>query len=461
MHFFFRILWLPALFAGLLYANTISLSNEERSYLQQKGEITMCVDPDWMPYEKIENGRHVGMAHDYTELFQEYIGIPIILIPTTSWSESIDYARARKCDIFSLAMATPERLEYMNFTKPYLSIPLVVTTRIDELFIVDIQDVLQKRLGVVKGYAFTELLKMKYPKINLVEVPSVSEGLRLVREGELFGFVGSLSSVGYMIQRDYIGELKVAGKFDERWELGIGVRNDEPMMLEIFNKAIAALDDTTQLTIMNRWIAVKYEQGIDYYLIWKIAAFVLLGTLFFTYRHYMLIRYNRMLKTLSVTDTLTGLNNRLKIDETLQIQLEMWNRYRQGFSLMIIDLDHFKQINDSYGHQVGDEVLKRMAEIFKHELRATDIAGRWGGEEFIIICPETRLEGAQAIAEKVRTSIENLEFNRRHKVTVSIGVTQISFGDDFTGIVKRADDALYEAKAKGRNRVEYLMPEQR
>ena len=455
--------WLVALLAlsVLLFASFPEFTAEETAYLKEKKAVTMCVDPNWMPYEKIEEGQHVGMSRDYIDLFSEYLGIPITLVPTQTWSESIAYAKARKCDIFSLAMETPERKEYMNFTKPYLSIPLVIATRLDELFIVDIADVLERKLGVVKGYAFAELLRLKYPEINLVEVESIDEGLDRVVRGELYGFVGTLSSVGYAIQRSYIGELKVAGKFDEKWELGVGVRNDDPMLLEVFDKAIDALDYTKQQEIMNKWVSVKYESGIDYELLWNIFWVVALMGLFFSYRHYMLIRYNKMLKKLAVTDVLTGLSNRIRTDESIQTQLELLKRYGSPFSVLLIDIDQFKQVNDKFGHQIGDNVLILLADILRSDLRRTDIAGRWGGEEFIVISPETNLRGALEMAEKIRHSVQERKYNRKHKVTVSIGVTEAHKSDTLKSIIKRADEALYQAKENGRNRVEHFTAEGR
>lgn len=219
----------------------------------------MCIDPNWMPYEKIEGGKHIGMTYDYMKLFSERIGIPITLVQTSTWSKSLEYAKSRKCDIFSLAMSTPKRKEYMNFTKPYLSIPLVISTRLNELFITNIIDIQSKRLGIVKDYAFVEILKLKYPGINLIEVASLNEGLAQVAEGELYGFVGTLSSVGYSIQQNFIGELKITGKFDEKWELGVGVRSDEPLMHSIFEKAIDSVGFSTRQEIMNKWLSVKYE----------------------------------------------------------------------------------------------------------------------------------------------------------------------------------------------------------
>ena len=442
-----------------LFASHPQFSEEERAYLKNKKEILMCIDPNWMPYEKIEDGKHIGMTRDYMELFSERIGVPITMVPTTNWMQSIEYAKARKCDIFSLAMSTPERETYMDFTAPYLSIPLVIATRIDELFIVDIIDVTDKQLGVVEGYAFAEILRDKYPNINLVDVPTVDDGLDMVAKGELFGFVGTLSSVGYAIQRNFIGELKVAGKFDDKWELGVGVRNDDPMLKDIFERAIDSLEYEKRQQILNHWISVKYDKGIDYDLIWKILGIMALFGLLFTYRHFELIKYNHMLEKLSITDKLTGLYNRIKTDSVLQMQIDMYARYKTPFSLLLIDLDHFKQVNDRYGHQVGDKVLHLLGEILHSEIRKTDIAGRWGGEEFMVILPATKLLGALDLAEKIRDTVQQRKYNRKHKVTVSIGVTEIDESDTFNTVIKRADDALYQAKENGRNRVEHFVAE--
>lgn len=271
-------------------------TEEEKSFLATKKQITMCVDPDWMPLEKIENGQHVGMSADYFALIEKKLGVPVVLITTQNWSESIEYAKARKCDIFSLAMATPERLTYMDFTDPYLSIPLVLATRSTEMFIADLTSVKEELLGVVKGYAFGELLRSKYPEMQIVDVASVDEGLRHVGQGKIYGFIGTLATVSSTIQKGFSDELKIVGKFDERWELGIATRNDEPLLLSIFNKVINSLDKREHQQILNRWISVKYEKSFDYRLFWRVFSFIGVGMLFLLFRYYTLGRYNRELK---------------------------------------------------------------------------------------------------------------------------------------------------------------------
>ncbi len=162
---------------------------------------------------------------------------------------------------------------------------------------------------------------------------------------------------------------------------------------------------------------------------------------------------NALLKRLSITDKLTGLNNRIKIDEVLSSNLHMFERYENVFSVILIDIDHFKKVNDTYGHPVGDEILKDFASILKKNARITDVVGRWGGEEFMIIASETDSVGATKFATTIKKSINEHEFPKVGKVTASFGLTQINVGDSIEEVVNRADLALYNAKETGRNRV--------
>ncbi len=160
------------------------------------------------------------------------------------------------------------------------------------------------------------------------------------------------------------------------------------------------------------------------------------------------------LEVLAITDRLTGLHNRLKLDESFISELNRSIRYGHPLSVVILDLDHFKSVNDTYGHQIGDEVLMAVAKILKGSSRAVDVPGRWGGEEFLVICPETDLLGAKALAEKIRQSIEAYSFPQVGRKTASFGVAQFTEGDSIDTLTHRADEALYQAKITGRNRVE-------
>ena len=182
---------------------------------------------------------------------------------------------------------------------------------------------------------------------------------------------------------------------------------------------------------------------------------------FFGYRISLLLKTalisvnkkNNTLYQLSITDKLTGLNNRMKLDRVLMDEVERARRYSSVFSVILMDIDHFKKINDTFGHQLGDETLVRFADLIRENIRTTDIAGRWGGEEFLVICPETDLESARNLAEKLRVKIENYNFPGVSKQTASFGVNQFSPENEISQLIGLADDALYRAKETGRNRV--------
>jgi len=154
------------------------------------------------------------------------------------------------------------------------------------------------------------------------------------------------------------------------------------------------------------------------------------------------------------TDTLTGLGNRLKLDETLAAEIHGAQRYETPLSVVICDVDHFKHINDTQGHPVGDRVLARLAQLLRDGVRNTDLVARWGGEEFVIVCPHANEQTGFHVAEKLRGLIENARFDGVGAVHCSFGVTAFEPGDTPESLVARADAALYRAKQAGRNRVE-------
>lgn len=168
-------------------------------------------------------------------------------------------------------------------------------------------------------------------------------------------------------------------------------------------------------------------------------------------------RQNQLLERLSVTDSLTGLYNRKKLDGILTDQLARYRRNRRAFSVLMLDIDHFKALNDSYGHLLGDEVLAQVAKILAQAIRNVDFAARYGGEEFVIVLVETTAEAALETAERIRLKVADAFYGtaeQRISVTVSIGITECRAGDATAeAVLARADQALYQAKDAGRNQV--------
>lgn len=166
---------------------------------------------------------------------------------------------------------------------------------------------------------------------------------------------------------------------------------------------------------------------------------------------------NQQLQKLATTDALTQIANRTKIDEELLLAMYAYKRYNHIFSIIMIDIDHFKSVNDTYGHQVGDSVLKTVASLIKTRVRTDDVVGRWGGEEFMIICHETNLQSTFELAENIRKIVDLHHFETINHVTISSGVAQIKPDNTIDDLVLEADTALYSAKKEGRNRVELIV----
>lgn len=548
-----------------------TLTREEKEYLKHKRRITVCADPGWPPYERIQNGELVGVSAQYLRLIEPILGLPFVLVPTHSWEMSLAYAKERHCDIITLAAQTPSRQAYLNFTSPYFSTPLVIATANHAEFIAELADVKDRPIGVVADYASVEILKSIYPDIHLVKVENIAQGLHLVSKGELFGFVDSLVSINYILQQEYVGVLKISGKIDKNYELGFGVRKDEPLLQQVLEKTIGAIDETTKQSIRAQWTNIQYEKKFDYSLFWKVlfvlgVVFALLSLRYRTIRSYnqqiskhlriidkyvLLYRtdahgkityvsqalcetcgyakeellgkpleyfnqpsscqetlssmktalqsghswhgefenlhkngttywvetqisptfdkygniegynafaYNitdkKRIQALSNTDSLTQIPNRLFLDAFYAKKLSCVKRYEEIFSIIIIDLDYFKAINDTFGHTCGDRVLVEMATLLKRSIRESDVLGRWGGEEFVIICPNATKDDAVVLAEKIQTLVRNTTFEKGVvRLTCSIGIAHFEPNDKETDTFNRADQALYEAKNNGRDRI--------
>jgi two-component system cell cycle response regulator len=167
------------------------------------------------------------------------------------------------------------------------------------------------------------------------------------------------------------------------------------------------------------------------------------------------------LERLANFDSLTGLYNRRAILSKLHDLINLANRYKEDLSLSMLDIDHFKRVNDHYGHLTGDEVLEKIATIICRNIRETDIVGRYGGEEFIIVLPKTDLSSSWVVAERLRTIIEKVEMKDSDgnvfTITISQGLAGWERDEDAHSLISRADEALYKAKEKGRNRVQIIL----
>ena len=446
----------------------IELNENEIAYLDTH-VIKYCINPDGLPFEGLnEKGEHTGMSSDYYTLFEKMLSAKFELVKTKSWNESISFIKEHKCDMLALGMETPERKKYLNFTSSYLEVPLVVATKINMPFINQILDLEGKKIGLIKGDAFVKILRQKYPSLNIIEVENIKEGLDKVKEGELFAYIDTLASIGYEFQQNYFGELKIAGKISENLELSMAVVKEDKTLLMILQKTVNGITNEMHREIFGKWIPIKYQKEVDSRLIWGISIIAIFFITLVIYWNRRITQANKLLQEakkdieeknkelekLAITDKLTNLYNRRKLDELLQNEIYRCERFNHSFGIAILDIDHFKKVNDTFGHQIGDKVLIEIATILKKHIRKTDYVGRFGGEEFVIICPESQEEGTYNLIENIRLDIAKHTFNKVESITASFGIAIFKEEDSVESLLKRADVALYKAKNSGRNRVE-------
>lgn len=167
----------------------------------------------------------------------------------------------------------------------------------------------------------------------------------------------------------------------------------------------------------------------------------------------LLDQRGQQLEQKAKTDPLTGAFNRTGIEEALKVGLEERRRAARSLSIVMLDVDRFKPINDTYGHAVGDRILAGLSALVQENIRSTDLFARWGGEEFTLVCHDTDLRDAAAIAEKLRVKISLHDFGDELGVTASFGVATLGARESLEQMFERADQALYRAKEQGRNRV--------
>ena len=212
-------------------------------------------------------------------------------------------------------------------------------------------------------------------------------------------------------------------------------------------------------TISGRPVSIVDRYQVSFIIAALIGVFLLLFS-FLIYRNLLIHNIRKHSMLLANTDSLTGLNNRRVILPLINKEIARCNRFHNSACLLMADVDHFKSVNDDYGHLTGDKVLSDIAQVLQESLRAADTIARWGGEEFIILTPNTDAESGREVAEKLRVGIEQIQHPHGKRVTISFGVAAYAEGESFNSWVNRADSALYQAKKNGRNRVVVASDEQ-
>lgn len=447
----------------------VGLAPEERQFLKQKKMIRFSVASDRMPFESIENNQVVGMTADFLALLQKKIDVPFTLVPTQSWRQSIAYVETGKSDMLTMIGKAAGKNQMFDFTIPYLNYNITIVVKQETPFIGDLSDLYRKKVGIIDADVRNDLQDI-YPHVYFIPMENARNCLVELSSGRLDAVLLSLPVASYYIRSLGLSNLKIGGHTKINQDIRVGVKKENQVLHSIMSKLVRSVPKTEIDAIYRKWVVLEFEHGFDYSLLWKVLpiALTILAAIVFWNRK--LVRLNREiavvnrklkeksheLEKISITDPLTNIFNRRHLEASLEDEVQRTIRYGHPLSVILIDIDYFKSINDDFGHQTGDRVLSKFTRLVKKRIRKTDILGRWGGEEFLIVCPEISIDDAFRLAEGLRKKIETTVFDRAGKRTASFGIAEYKSGDDKEALVVRADMALYRAKESGRNQVRVI-----
>lgn len=440
-------------------------------------EYVVGIPEQYPPYYSLDqNHQPEGFAIDVFEAVANRAGIQFRYDIKKNWSAVCNGLKNGAIDIIPIIGRTAEREKYLLFTSAVESLPVSVFVRSSNVTIKKIADLVNHNVAVVKDDCGHDLVKHEN-KALLSSFNNFEAAFQALISGQVDAMIYSQTVMNYLVN-DYDLSDKIVSISPPLKELkrGIGVTMNAPQLrdkLEISLQSFLLSEQYNE--IYRKWFITEKPFWSVEKVFWSMALLMILVILvFIIFRHRELMalnaslqkqiddatsqlsQSNKYLRDLTVTDTLTGISNRRAFENSLQELIGGANRYHHRFSMLIFDIDDFKKLNDQYGHDMGDRVLKELVDRISEIVRDVDVLSRWGGEEFTILMMQTDKKGALKMAERCRSIVADTIFDEVGPVTISLGVTCYQQDDNERKFFKRADDALYQAKAEGKNRVVWI-----
>lgn len=256
-----------------LFGGFDGLKPVQKEYLAQKKELKVCSTINYLPFAGMIDGKHTGLLHHFLNKISDTIRTPFSLVPASSLVQMNENFDSGRCDIVSLAFNTNQTKNLYNTTSSYMKVPLVVATSTDKIFISDLKDLKEKKVGYLEGLMIKEILAEKYPEVEFIPFKETKEGLEVVQRGKIYGFIDALPAISYLIQKDYSNSLKITGKVDAELGFSLGVAKNDVVLFRILESVLEQIDEKEKANLLSEWINVKYEIGFDYSLFWKILLF--------------------------------------------------------------------------------------------------------------------------------------------------------------------------------------------
>jgi signal transduction histidine kinase/ABC-type amino acid transport substrate-binding protein len=363
----------------------VYFTKEEIKYIKNKHFVKYCTQPDSLPYSAIKDGKFIGIGSEILELVSKKTGMEFNLVETSSWQESVQKALHGECSMLPLTVDAPSRRKFFNFTSSFYSEPLVIVTKKEENYILDINSILDKEFAVLKANSFGENLKISYPNIKLNFVDSVKEGLMGVESGKYYGYIDIMMSMAYAMQHYSSLNLKMSGQLNNNVDISFAVRKDDMILYGILDKIAKNITQEDIQKILNKWISVNYTKGFDFWYYREIFALFVLLVLFLLYKENFLKKKNKDLEELQ--EKLVELNYKLesKIQEAnldlekaqeiaklgswvYDIQNNELRFSKQTYIIFEIDPDGVTDLKESFKNRVHPDDLRRITDLYYESL---------------------------------------------------------------------------------------------
>lgn len=439
---------------GFIYrppAGRLNLTYAELDYVKNKQSITVCVQKDWNPYETMKGNQYQGIIADFTYLLRDKTGLSINIFPTESSQQAQTLTLQGICDITPMIIHQGDQHAndllvsdtFLNITQSFLSTNK--TAQISDL---------TEKIAMSTRSNCSTCVSQVFPEAEILAVNSALEGIDLLEAGKVSSVLAAQVHLRYLLTRNEITQMHIIDDHNMYSNVGFGMNTQRSVLLNILNKTISLISARDRDQILSKWYINAPPQKAEEKIWWLFATVLAVLFLFLLYRYNTERLRSKLLKELSETDQLTGISNRRKMIQVLQEHIDRANRYHNQLSLIFLDIDDFKIINDRYGHKTGDRILKEISSIIRKHIRKTDTFARWGGEEFIIASPETSVQNAEKQANILLHGIYMHDFNLDRQISCSFGVTQYLKDETLDNFVNRADQSMYKAKKEGKNRVD-------
>lgn len=344
--------------------------------------------------------------------------------------------------------------ESFRKSKPILFFDIAVATNHDNSYVGSLSQLYNKKVAISKDSPLLIDLKSEQSTINYTIVHSLESGLKLLNDKKVDAVIDLLPTMIQKLHQNNYTNIKLAGTIKEKFPLYFAIAQNNPELLSIINKTIDKISKEELQSIHNNYLSLKPQQPQSYTLLLTIAIPLLIIFIVVIITNRQLskeikkrLQIEDQLQLVSDTDILTSVYNRQKSIEVLKDAIAIAKRYDRELSIMFFDIDNFTKINERYGHNTADKVLVELCSLVKENIRSSDTFGRWDGEEFIIILPETNKEKAAISAKNIKELIYNYDFNDiENYISCSFGIAQFNEVDSIDSFIKNASKAMYSAE---------------